>query len=67
MERQFFRPAKGRLVRMPGDGTRIPAEGRMVPVDDYFRRRARDADGELLKQAPKPSPKAKASAENGEG
>ncbi|MBW6402081.1 DUF2635 domain-containing protein [Roseomonas sp. HJA6] len=49
-ERIFVRPAEGRRVRLPGDGSPIPPEGMEVDRDTFVIRRL--ADGDLLEVPP---------------
>lgn len=42
----IVRPAPGRLVRDPGTGAPLPAEGRPVPSNQYWHRRL--AAGDVL-------------------
>ncbi len=49
--RIFVRPAEGRRVRLPGDGSPIPAEGMEVDRDIFVVRRL--ADGDLVEVTPK--------------
>lgn len=51
MQRLWFKPAPGRLVRGP-DGRAVPPDGRYVEADDYFRRRVADGDGAFVKNPP---------------
>lgn len=43
MKRQTLKPAEGRRVR-EADGTLLPAEGKTVPLNTYWRRRIKHGD-----------------------
>lgn len=44
MNRMTVKPAKGRAVPDPETGLLLPAQGRDVPDDTYWRRRLADGD-----------------------
>lgn len=41
-------PARGRMLRNPDTGERIPAEGALVRRSPYWRRRLQDGDAVLM-------------------
>lgn len=43
----FIKPAPGLQIPDPDRGDRLPAEGREVPVSDYWNRRLMDLDVEI--------------------
>lgn len=52
-ETVHVKPAAGLLIRNPGrEYTHLPAEGEMIVLDDYWRRRLRDGDVELVVAPP---------------
>lgn len=56
----FIVPAEGLSIPDPDRGDRLPAEGRDVPVTDYWNRRLRDGDVRITAPPADPVP------ENGE-
>lgn len=52
-ERVLATPTQGRRIRRPEDGALVPAEGRVVAVSAYWRRKA--ADGDVTLSRPRPS------------
>lgn len=52
MEYAIAKPKDGRRVKDPRDLSVLPASGRRVKVDRYWRRRAKDGDVELLEVKP---------------
>jgi len=54
-ERKFLRPATGRIVRREGSGEIWPAEGALVEITPFVRRRL--DDGDLIAITPPKAPK----------
>lgn len=52
--KRYLRPAPGRQVRDPFTGEPLPADGREVEFNTYYRRRLRD--GDVLEGTPPQSP-----------
>lgn len=50
VKRLFVRPAEGLQVRFPGTNDILPAEGKHVPDDKYWRRRLAAKD--VIEAAP---------------
>jgi Protein of unknown function (DUF2635) len=55
------KPVDGRLVRDPVTKQLLPAEGREVPDDQFWRRRLRD--GDIVLDTPNPAPPRRATIE----
>ncbi len=64
-ERVLATPNQGRRIRRPEDGALVPAEGRVVAVSAYWRRKA--ADGDVTLSRPRPNSRGPAKAEASAG